>query len=313
VESAKGERYTDVSGKLFKGVDAVEYAMGKGLPARTGFGAIRHAETGQGSGAFFILFLKDRNFSYYGDEVCQFRGLGAERWGGQLDVKAKSAMRNGGRIVSAVEGTVKYIDGRLSEVLRKEAMPAQKPKPKKRVDDQIFENFRQRPHENKVPSGIHRPNRVEQRPSSGGTGGVNLVYVLGYGGSGTLGALAFLGHRGRRKVKTQAEELLQHRKDESKEMVDRLFAVMDRAAVIVGPIGEIKTRGYQGETLRLSKLALEKVDEAFVLSSNVKKVVEEAEELITPGNPLSKGRNFPRRFWMRRRGRRFGWIRCLLF
>jgi len=118
--------------------------------------------------------------------------------------------------------------------------------------------------------------------------------TLKIGGATTAGGLCligFLGNRRRRRIKAEAEALLAARKLEIKETEDRLFELMDRAAIIVGPFNELKSRGYQGETLTLSKKALKEIDRAFVLSSNVQKIIEEGEELISPSNPLSRSTN----------------------
>ena len=69
MESSEGEKYPDVFGVHHHGINAVEHAMGKGLPARTGFGGLKDSTSGLANGAFFILFMKDRNFSYFGSEA----------------------------------------------------------------------------------------------------------------------------------------------------------------------------------------------------------------------------------------------------
>ncbi len=117
------------------------------------------------------------------------------------------------------------------------------------------------------------------------------IKAAGTTGSGLLGLIAIVGNRRRRRIKAEAEELLASRKLEMKETEDRLFELMDRSSVIVGPINELENRGYSGDTLNLSRRALSRIDEAFVLSSNVQKIIEEAESLIEPGNPLSRSRN----------------------
>ncbi len=79
-KSATGESYTDASGQAFSGLDAVEHALGKGLPSQTAFGQLLDPRTQERNGAFFILFLKDRKFSYYGSDAQDRRGLGEDRW-----------------------------------------------------------------------------------------------------------------------------------------------------------------------------------------------------------------------------------------
>lgn len=125
MQTAGGESYRDVNGRSYRSIDAVEHAMGKGLPATTGFGSLKHPETGQANGAFFILFLEERKFSYYGSEAYDRRGLGARQWAGKLDASAKRAMRNGGRIVEAAKGTIADIDQRLANALVQEQRRAE--------------------------------------------------------------------------------------------------------------------------------------------------------------------------------------------
>ena len=130
MESSRGESYTDATGKSHRGIDAVEFALGQGLPARTAFGQLTDARTKEANGAFFILFLKDRKFSYSGMAHYERRGLGARNWAGNLDRAALKAMRNGGRIVEAAKGTVTLVDGQIESHFRN--LDAAKEKEKQR-------------------------------------------------------------------------------------------------------------------------------------------------------------------------------------
>ena len=87
---------------------------------RRGSARWEHPATGESYGAFFILFLRDRTFSYYGSEVFDRRGLGERNWSGGLDGPAKRAMRDGGRIVDAARDTIKEVEGRLEQKLQDE-------------------------------------------------------------------------------------------------------------------------------------------------------------------------------------------------
>lgn len=120
VESAQDERYTDPAGQSYNGMDAVEHSLGKGLPNQTSFGQLVDARTKQANGAFFILFLKERKFSYFGSAAQDSRGLGEDRWQGNLDKPAIAAMRSGGRIVDAVKDTITNIESRLSSAIAAE-------------------------------------------------------------------------------------------------------------------------------------------------------------------------------------------------
>jgi len=119
-QSAEDETYTDARGHQYFGMDAVEHAMGKGLPALTTFNQIRHPDTDQTNGAFYILFLNERKFSYFASDSYESRGLGAKNWTGQLDAPAKKAMHNGGRIIDSVKDTIRIIDTRLAKTLADE-------------------------------------------------------------------------------------------------------------------------------------------------------------------------------------------------
>ncbi len=120
VESAQGERYTDANGRSFSGMNAVENALGKGLPNQTAFGQWTDPRTGERDGAFFVLFLKERKFSYYGSDAQDRHGLGEDRWVGRLDRPAIAAMRSGGRIVDAVKDTITNIDRQLTQQIATE-------------------------------------------------------------------------------------------------------------------------------------------------------------------------------------------------
>jgi len=125
-ESAQDERFTDATGESFAGMDAVEQALGKGLPNQTAFGQWTNPHTGERNGAFFVLFLQERQFSYYGSDAQDRRGLGEDHWAGQLDGSAIAAMRGGGRIVDAVKDTVTLIDHQLTDAIAREERQRQR-------------------------------------------------------------------------------------------------------------------------------------------------------------------------------------------
>ncbi len=120
-EHAGDESFHDKEGSRFTGMDAVEHGLGKTLPAETGFGELKHLQTGERSGAFFVIFLRERKFSYYGSDVYDRRGLGEGNFNGNLDAPAIRAMRGGGRVADAVKDTVSFLDGELARRLAGEA------------------------------------------------------------------------------------------------------------------------------------------------------------------------------------------------
>jgi hypothetical protein len=120
LDSAGGERFVDAEGTAFEDIEAVKHALGKGLPNRTRFGALKHPRTEEQDGAIFLLSLSDRNLSYFGSMAHDTRGLGEAQWKGQLDGPAIAAMRNGGRILDAVRDTILHIDARLERAISAE-------------------------------------------------------------------------------------------------------------------------------------------------------------------------------------------------
>ena len=124
LQSADGERYTSPDGQVYHGMDAVEYALGRGLANQTDFGQWVDDTTGETNGAVFALFLEERKFSYYGSDVHDRRGLGESHWINELDRPAFRAMRGGGRILDAVKDTITNINDRLASVLQREQADA---------------------------------------------------------------------------------------------------------------------------------------------------------------------------------------------
>ena len=112
-ENAEGEVYTDAEGHSYQGVEAVNHAMGKGLINQTAFGRQTDPRTQERNAAFFILFLKEHNLSYFGSDAQDRRGLGEDRWKGNLDQAAVAAMRNGARVADAAKDTIASINRQL--------------------------------------------------------------------------------------------------------------------------------------------------------------------------------------------------------
>ncbi|MFN9917573.1 MAG: hypothetical protein ACK53L_33620, partial [Pirellulaceae bacterium] len=89
---------------------------------QTGFAGLLHPVTQERDAAVFVLFLRERKFSYYSSDAQDKRKLGKSRWIGDLDQPAIRAMRNGGRIVDAVKDTVRSIDDSLEAKIRSEIL-----------------------------------------------------------------------------------------------------------------------------------------------------------------------------------------------
>jgi hypothetical protein len=400
-ENSRDERYRSAFGKNLRDLDAVEEALTNGLQAKTGFGDLRDPKTNLPNGAVFILFLNERKFSYFGSEHYSRNGAPPNRFPGTLDIEARNAMKNGGRISDAVKGTVTLIDktvrntltkreeDRLSRIKQARQEVAQLQERLVAISEKhasIASDLKEGGGDiNRFPLSELKAqlNSLQERPgtydpdivrrnldrweglldqyradageldkldeqlgkfsaaSPGGkralasarsqlaaaredyqvgnfsykqalTNSRNTASMVAYedhaarrsaekralavkvGGATGVGGLCLLGvvgNRRRRRIKAEAGKLLASRKLEMKETEDRLFQLMDRSAVIVGPFDELEIRGYTGETLKLSKQALRNIDEAFVLSSNVQKIIEEGESLIEPDNPFSRSRN----------------------
>jgi hypothetical protein len=114
------------NGQKYFGVDAVLQALSKGLNNRTDFGKLKHSKTGEAHGCIFTLFLKQREFNYYGSDAQNRRGLGMESWKGKLDQPARRAMMGGGRVIDAVKDTVRSINEQLERMIANEAADAER-------------------------------------------------------------------------------------------------------------------------------------------------------------------------------------------
>lgn len=102
---------------------------------------------------------------------------------------------------------------------------------------------------------------------------------------GLIGLAWWLSRR-RRSEKVAALGLFDSWDRGVREQTDALFGLLDRSATVVGSAANLAERGYSGETLRLSKKIIEDVDELFIMSACVKRVLNDVAQLIRPQNPL---------------------------
>ena len=116
MEDASLQRYINQEGRVETNMDAVELSVSD-LMELGSFTSLVHPVSGEQNGAVFILFLKQRKFSYRSSEAQNRRGLGQNRWIGKLDRSAFRAMRGGGRILDAVRDTVTSINNPLSRAI----------------------------------------------------------------------------------------------------------------------------------------------------------------------------------------------------
>ncbi|MCA9192837.1 MAG: hypothetical protein KDB03_13770 [Planctomycetales bacterium] len=126
MDTANGEHFSAPDGRSYSGMDAVEYALGYGLSNLTDFGRLTNPVTAEADGAVFVLFLKERKFSYFASEAQDRRNLGEAQWVGKLDQPAFRAMRSGGRIIDAVKDTVRNVNDRLAAAIKAEVNAAQR-------------------------------------------------------------------------------------------------------------------------------------------------------------------------------------------
>lgn len=120
MQEAETQLFMSADARKYTGMDAVEYALGYGLNNRTGFGKLKHPVTDEADGTVFVLFLKERKFSYFASEAQDRRKLGEAHWIGELDQPAFRAMRAGGRIIDAVKDTVTSINSKLEQAIQTE-------------------------------------------------------------------------------------------------------------------------------------------------------------------------------------------------
>lgn len=126
MRNARGESYQSLDRRQYSGMDAVEFALGRGLGLRTGFNELIDQRTGETNGAVFVLFLEERKFSYYSSVAQDVRRLGQSHWVGKLDRPAFRAMRGGGRILNAVKDTVSSINQQLTKRIEAEIEQAER-------------------------------------------------------------------------------------------------------------------------------------------------------------------------------------------
>lgn len=411
-ESASGEAFQN-----HRGMDAVEHALGTGLASKTSFGDLKHPGTNESNGAFFVLFLKERKFSYYASDAYDNRSLGDAQWIGNLDKPAIRAMRDGGRVADAVKRTIENIDGLLArriaaaETERKQleetsrsgleaaeelaiytreqvrefreannrppgdiANPdeaawngqltavresfqngdfadarkgARSLEASLRQHLRLLEDHRDRepalselrtalentpPHpQSKAARQSHREAldslegavKAHRNADSGFVSGLAKAQsLLGRvieenratinrleleerhrrqiaqlkkiaAGAAVLlftGLLVFL-NRNRRPSKARAEKLLAARQDAFKARRDRLFELFDRCRSTVGNQVELEESSTSGETRRLGAEAIRDVDELFIMSSSVDRVIDDAEAMIRPRGVVGRIRN----------------------
>jgi hypothetical protein len=119
--------------------------------------------------------------------------------------------------------------------------------------------------------------------------------LLAFAGSASTLVVLLLGvFLNRRRVgpRQQARSLLEVWRQGMREKTDGLFALLDRRATVVGTSTLDAERRYAGQTLELSRRAIQDVDELFIMSASVDRILAEAQTLLEPGTVCGKARNF---------------------
>ena len=118
---------------------------------------------------------------------------------------------------------------------------------------------------------------------------------LGFAGSsGTLVVLLLGVFLNRRRVgpRREAQHLHEVWRQGMRDKTDGLFALLDRRATVVGTSTLDAERRYAGQTLELSRRAIQDVDELFIMSASVDRILAQAHRLLEPGTVFGKARNF---------------------
>jgi hypothetical protein len=420
MHDAEGEYHESADGRSFRGMDAVEVALGQGLSNQTDFGRLTEPRTGEADGAVFALFLTERKFSYFGSEAQDRRGLGESNWIGGLDRDAIQAMRTGGRILDAVKDTVRSINGKLDAKIRQELADQEQVRLQRRklltdlhnelamarqnlqtltaaaanltqrlphasgdlakppldewsrrlsklsegIDDATsgdklrevrglsrdLENFSHayadhelveqiiQPLEKRIaslsdsPSAVAQPmiNESQKLIADARAAHANgdrafapllnnaaaaldradqavqveydrikraaqrrrVIRNTALATTGGLGAIVSVVlvvlNRRRAPIRANAEATFAERKKTLRSEMDRVFRLFERSGEILGSREQLAKRGYTGETQRLSLETLDNVDDLFIMSNEVERVMEEARQLIHPRDPLAK-------------------------
>lgn len=96
-----------------------------------------------------------------------------------------------------------------------------------------------------------------------------------------IGLAIFLNRR-RRVFRQEGEKLIATWESGFEDKTDELFALLDRTTVVVGSAIDLPKRGYTGETSRLGKQTIEDVDQLFIMSSTVARLLGEARLQVFP-------------------------------
>ena len=108
---------------------------------------------------------------------------------------------------------------------------------------------------------------------------------------GGIGVLGWISNRRRKPLMHEAHKIFALRKETVDQEVNRVFRLFERSGEVLGSKDRLEDRGYEGHTRQLSEKTFDNVDDLIVMSSEVERVMGEAEQLIHPTNPLARAVN----------------------
>ncbi len=103
-----------------------------------------------------------------------------------------------------------------------------------------------------------------------------------------MAAILFILNRRRRAIMQKALATLDERESQvakETEGIDRLFTRNDE---LLGSKEKISDRGYVGATRAISERAIDYVDDLFIMSKEIRRVLKDARDLAVPANPVAK-------------------------
>ena len=89
----------------------------------------------------------------------------------------------------------------------------------------------------------------------------------------------------------EAHKVFAERQETVDREVNRVFRLFERSGEVLGSKDRIEDRGYEGQTRKLSEKTFDNVDDLIVMSSEVERVMNEAQQLIHPSNPFARAVN----------------------
>ncbi|MCA9150641.1 MAG: hypothetical protein KDA92_15120, partial [Planctomycetales bacterium] len=106
----------------------------------------------------------------------------------------------------------------------------------------------------------------------------------------TVGLLIWLNRR-RVPARKQALQAFADREKSVRAEMDQVLVLFDRSREILGTKESMQRRGYTGDTKSLSDEAFQYIDDLLIMSNEVDRVMDEAEELVRPKQVTAKLQN----------------------